>query len=108
MASTFKNAVSSSIGTSPVTVYTTPSLTTTTVIGLSVANISVNSVSVDVTLTKGGTTVYLIKGAPLPQGGALVIIGGDQKVVLETGNYIQVKSSGLTSIDAIASVLELS
>lgn len=108
MASTFKNAVVANIGTSATTVYTAPALTTTTIIGLSTANVSGTSITVDITLVKGGTTVYLAKNVPLPYGSAFVAIGGDQKVVLETGNYIQVKSTAATSIDVIVSVLELS
>lgn len=107
MASTFKSAASANIGTSATTVYTAPSLTTTTVIGLSVANVSGGSVNIDVLMTKGATTVYLIKGAPLPYGSSMVVVGGDQKVVLEAGNTIQVKSSAATSVDAVISILEL-
>lgn len=107
MASAFKSAVSANIGTGATTVYTTPGATTTTVIGLSVANVSGGTVYADVTLVKGATTVYLIKNAPVPYGGTLVVIGGDQKVVLETGNSIRVKSTAATSLDVVASVLEL-
>jgi hypothetical protein len=107
MANTFKSAVLKDVGTSATTLYTTPTATQTTIIGLSVANVSGASVTIDVTFIKGATTVYLVKGAPVPVGGSLVIIGGDQKVVSEANNYIQVKSSAATSIDAIASVLEI-
>lgn len=107
MASSFKSAVLANVGTSATTAYTAPAATTTTVIGLSVANVSGGAVYTDVTLVKGATTVYLIKNAPVPYGGTLVIVGGDQKVVLETGNYIQVKSTAATSLDVVASVLEL-
>ena len=39
-------------------------------------------------------------------GGALVPIGGDQKVVLETGDIIKITSNTASSADAIVSVLE--
>lgn len=107
MPSVFKSAVLQNTGTTATTIYTAPASTTTTVIGLSVANVSGATVSADVTMTKGATTVYLIKAAPVPVGGTLVVIGGDQKVVLETGNLIQVRSSAVTSLDSVASVLEL-
>lgn len=107
MASVFKSTATANIGTSAVTVYTTPALTSTTVIGLSVANVTGSVAYADVTLVKGATTVHLIKNAPVPYGGTLVVVGGDQKVVLEAGNYIQVKSTAATSLDVVASVLEL-
>ena len=50
MANTFKNAVSSAIGTSQTSVYTVPASTTTTVIGLTVANITASSITGMLTL----------------------------------------------------------
>ena len=41
MANTFKNAAAAATGTSEVSVYTVPSSTTTTVIGLTCANVTV-------------------------------------------------------------------
>lgn len=109
MANTFKSFGSSSIGTTLTSVYTAPAATTTTVIGCSVANTHASTlVNIDVVLTKGGTDYYLIKNAPVAPGGALVVVGGDQKTVVETGNIIKVRSSLATSVDAIVSVLEIS
>jgi hypothetical protein len=108
MANTFKSFGSSGIGTSLVDTYTADAGVTATAIGLSVANTHASSlVNVDVTLTKGATDFYLIKNAPIAPGGTLVVIGGDQKVVVETGNKIRVKSSVAASVDAIVSVLEI-
>lgn len=110
MANTFKNAFSASIGTSAVDVYTVPSATTSTIIGASVANIDSSAVNVDVTVTdtSGTITAHLVKGAPVPVGGALVVIGGDQKVVLEATDKITVTSDTASSIDAVVSILEQS
>jgi hypothetical protein len=107
MASTFKSAVAANIGTTATTLYTAPAATTTTVIGLSICNVHTSGVVARVTLVKGGTTAHLIKNVPLPYGSSLVVVGGDQKVVLATGDYIQVASDVASSIDAVASVLEL-
>lgn len=46
MANAFKSAVSTDIGTSLTSIYTAPALTTTTVIGMSVANVSVGGITV--------------------------------------------------------------
>jgi len=111
MANTFKNAVSAaSIGTTATTVYTVPAVTTSTVIGLSVANVTTSQIYVDVTLTdtSAAKTVYLVKGAPVPVGSSLVVVGGDQKVVLETTDYIQVKSNIASSADVMVSALQIS
>jgi hypothetical protein len=110
MANTFKNKLTANVGVSPSTVYTTPALTTTTVIGVNVANTTANNITVDVQITDNSTstTVYLIKSAIITSGGALVLVGGDQKVVLEPSDYISVTSSSTTSADVVVSVLEIS
>jgi len=110
MANTFKNAVSASIGTSGVDVYTAPSATTTTVIGATVSNRTASVINVDVTVTdtSAAVTAFVIKDAPVPVGGSLVVIGGDQKVVLEATDKITVTSDTATSADAVISVLEQS
>jgi hypothetical protein len=110
MANTFKNKLTANVGVSPSTVYTTPALTTTTVIGVNVANTTSNNITVDVQVTdsSASVTVYLIKNAIITPGGALVLVGGDQKVVLEPSDNISVTSSATTSADVVVSVLEIS
>jgi hypothetical protein len=110
MANTFKNKLTANVGVSPSTVYTSPALTTATVIGVNVANTTANNITVDVQITDNSTstTVYLIKSAIITPGGALVLVGGDQKVVLEPSDYIRVTSSAATSADVVVSVLEIS
>lgn len=107
MASTFKNAVSAAVGTTLVDIYTAPALTSTTIIGLSVANVNTVAITASVKLTKGATVVYLIKDAPISLGGSLVVVGGDQKIVLMTGDKISVISSVAASADVIVSYLEV-
>jgi hypothetical protein len=49
----------------------------------------------------------MVKNAIIAYGGALVPIGGDQKVVLEATDYLQVQTSAADSADVILSVLEI-
>lgn len=109
MSNTFKSAGINAVGTAKLTCYTAPALTTTTIIGLSVANILPStSVTVDVILGKGASEFYIVKGAPVQPGGALIAVGGDQKLVLETGNTIKVQASNASAVDVIVSALEVS
>jgi hypothetical protein len=108
MPNTFKNFKSKSVGTSAATVYTCPSATQTTVIGLSVANTTSSPITTDVYITSGGTDFFLIKSGVVPVGGSLVVVGGDQKVVLEAADALKLVTSAATSADAVASVLEIS
>lgn len=107
MANTFKNSFASSVGTTPVSVYTCPSATQTTIIGLSVGNTTISPITCDVYVTSSSTDYYMVKNATVPVGGALVPIGGDQKLVLEVGDVLKVVSSAITSADVIVSYLEI-
>ena len=51
--------------------------------------------------------VFLTKQTSIPYGQTLVPVGGDQKIVLEAGDYLQVQSSTASSIDVIVSLLEI-
>lgn len=105
MASTFKNYVASAVGTSANTLCTSPGQTT--VIGMSVANVTTAPVTVDVYVTVSAANYYLVKSATVPVGGALVPIGGDQKLVLETGDALKVVASIASAVDVIVSTLEI-
>ena len=109
MANTFKRYVSQSIGTTPTTVgsYTVGASTQTTLIGLTVANRTASVISVDVQHNDATNDTYSVKGAPVPAGSSLVVVGGDQKVVMETGDSIKVTSDTATSADVVMSLLEI-
>jgi len=109
MANTFLRKTSRSIGTSATTVgsYTVGASTATTVIGLTCANTTTTAITVDVTHNDGANDTYIVKGATVPSGGSLVVVGGDQKVVLEAGDSVKVTSSAASSCDVIMSILEI-
>jgi len=114
MANAFLSETQAGIGLTPVVVYTCPASTQTTIIGLSVANVAASAISVDVVLDASGRTsgaedsVYLVKGAPIPVGGALVAVGGDQKVIMEPGDVVKVTSNTSASADVLMSHLDIS
>lgn len=107
MANLFKSFPSKDVGTSPATVYTCPSATQTTVIGLSVANTTASPITTDAYITRSAVDYYLIKSGVVPVGGTLVIVGGEQKVVLEPSDVLKVVTSAATSADVACSLLEI-
>jgi hypothetical protein len=109
MANFFRNSITGSIGTNGVITYQTPTATTTTVIGLNVANVAAQNISVSVMARDSSLnkTVYLVKDALIVQGSTTVLIGGEQKIVLEANDFLSVTSSLANSADVIISVLEL-
>ena len=109
MANAFKNKTQRQIGTSLTAIesYTVGGSTETTVIGLTISNTTTSVIEVDATLNDGSNDFYIVKNAPVPAGGSLVAVGGDQKVVMMPGDSIKVKSDTATSADVIMSILEI-
>lgn len=107
MANVFTSYMNKDVGTSAVNVLTVGASTQTTVIGMSAANTSASPVTVSAYVTRSAVDYYLIKSATVPVGSSLVIVGGDQKVVLVTGDTLKVVSSAAASIDSVVSVLNI-
>jgi hypothetical protein len=107
MAGTFTSYVAKNVGTSASTIMTVAAATTTTVIGLSVANTSVADITISVYVTRSAVDYYVVKSALVPVGQTFILSGGDQKIVAITADALKVVSSAATSADVIASVLEL-
>lgn len=110
MAESFIGFKSRNIGTSATVVggYIVPVAAAATVIGMSVSNVALTAIKVSVSVYDGTNDFYLVKNADLVPGEMIVVVGGDQKVVLNAGDRIRVVSNTATSADAILSVLELS
>lgn len=106
--SKFKNAIKASVGNSFVTVYEAPVGKDSYTIELDVANNGNTGVQITTRLhdLSEGVTANIVKGAPVPVGSALQVIDG-QKIVLEAGDYIELKcdTPGET-VDVILSLVE--
>ena len=95
------------------TIYTCPASTETTIIGMSIANITTSQITVDVKIesdtadAETNANVFVIKDAPVPVGGTLVPIGGDQKIVLQATDVLKVQSDTANSADVVLSILEI-
>jgi len=118
MANTFKvvshDVMPASAGT-PEALYTTPSSTTTVILGMVLSNVHTSQVTVSVKLvsdTSGGgrtatnTTTFLLKDAPLPVGSSLEILSGN-KVVLEATDAIQIDCSVADKASVTMSIMEI-
>lgn len=101
MANTFKNYTAQNVTTSTI-IFTGAAATQTTLIGMTIANISgIDDTLVSVRLNN----TYIVKNAIVSGGSALVPVGGEQKIVVSTGDTISVTSNEL--VDVVASVLEI-
>jgi len=109
MANIFYRKASANVGTTGATIgnYTVGSGVKTVVLGLTVSNTTGASISADVFINNGANNFYLVKGAPITAGGALVPIGGDQKLVLEFNDNVKVQTDTANSASAIMSIMEI-
>tara|TARA_R110001606_G_scaffold387961_3_gene553012 strand:- start:1201 stop:1560 length:360 start_codon:yes stop_codon:yes gene_type:complete len=115
MANKFKSKLQANIafstpgGFANIGAYSVPTGCVATVIGMSIANMNVTTqATVDIQVNKGtgpAGNIRLLQAAPVPIGGALVAVGGDQKVVLEVNQSMQVKAT-TGNVDVIMSILE--
>ena len=80
-----------------------------TVIGMSLANMNTTTaacVEIQVNSATGPAgNISIVKGAPVPVGGSLVVVGGDQKVVINASQSMQIKATR-GNVDVVMSILE--
>ncbi len=109
MANTFKRKLSRAIGTTATQVgtYAVGVGNTAVVIGLTVTNTSGSSIAANVFLNDSVANTSILTNAPISSGSSLVVVGGDQKVVLESGDSIWVQSSAASSVDVVMSIMEI-
>jgi hypothetical protein len=109
MANTFTRKLERTIGATAAKVgnYTVGASTSVVVIGLTVTNTTGSAISANVFINDGAANTYVIANSPISSGASLVVVGGDQKIVLNTGDSIYVQSSASSSIDAVMSIMEI-
>jgi hypothetical protein len=109
MANTFTRKLAQNVGTTPdqVGTYTVAANTTAVVVGFTVTNKTGSSVAANVFLNDGASNTSISTNAPISSGSSLILAGGDQKLVLITGDRIYVQSSAASSLDVVLSILEI-
>ena len=87
-------------------VYQVPATTTSIIIGLTIANLTSNSVTVDVKIDRVSLNdVSIGLNLPIPSGGSLDALAG--KVVLQTTDVLKIQSDTANSVDIALSVMEI-
>ena len=104
MAQNFRRYTSNAVGTSAATLFTANSYDT--IVGISVANVTGSAVNVDVYINDGSNDIYLVKGAPITAGGALQVVDGGAKFVVESGDALKVVSDTASSADVWVSAVD--
>lgn len=103
MFTQFVNYVQKNVGTTAATLVTCPASNQLVVNQLSCANVTNFPVTCSVTITRSGTTIFIVNSATVPANGSLICAGDDQKIVLMAGDILRVQSSAANSIDCVVS-----
>lgn len=103
MPTAFKPVVVRNISVAATTIYTCPAATQAIVFSLVLSNTGTNPVGVDIWTVIAGNVTYLGRFLPIPSGGSLVM----PKCALNAGDSIRAQSTGAPTIDATASVIEI-
>jgi len=109
MANTFTRKTSQNTGATAdqVGAYQVPAATATIVIGLICTNVTGSAITANVYLANATANTYIVANAPISSGASLISVGGDQKIVMVTGDRMFVQSSAASSIDTIMSIMEI-
>lgn len=108
MASNFNRYTAKNVGTASVALKTVPANQKVTLIGLSIANTTNAVIKASAMINDGTSDIVLVKEADVAIGGTLIVVGGDQKVVMIPGDSLKVYTNTANAADAYASALELS
>ena len=106
MANTFKNAAKA-IGNSATTVYTCPAATTGVIHAIYISNIhATNDVTVDITVTdtSASATFHIAKNLSVPNGSVAIF---EKPINLEATDILKLNASAASSLEAFASILEM-
>jgi len=114
MATYFKNVLKAGLGSTDTDVLTTGSTSKTTVIGLSLANLTDSIVLASIKLTDPNgagagqsVTAYFIKEVIVPPNQSLRVVNGGEKLVLGASTTITISSSIDSSLDLVMSYVEI-
>lgn len=108
MATLFKNVVIKNVGTQPVKVLETNASTRTTVIGLSLTNLTSEFLYCSVLLQDDtSVTGYYLKDTVLPANTSLRAISTGEKLIVAPSNILYVQTSIDDSIDVVLSYVEV-
>ena len=110
MTTLFKNKLVSGLGITPTTVLTSSGAATTTVIGLSLTNITPSIILVSIQLedTIESTTAFFISDVVLPPNQSLRVINGGERLVLGPSTIVTIISNVDSSLDLVMSYVEIS
>lgn len=110
MGLAFKNEYAIDVGTSWTELYAMSgdNITYSVISGMTIANKKLNEILIDVRIVDSTnlTTAYLCVNSKLSVGSSLCLAGDLQKIILKSGDSIEISSNENTSVDVVMSIIE--
>jgi hypothetical protein len=108
MATTFKNKVVKEVGTVPILAIETNAGTRSTVIGLSLANLTETAIYASI-LVHDDTSVagYFLKDVMIPPNTSLRALSAGEKLILAPSNQMYIVADEDDSLDAVISYVDI-
>lgn len=107
MATFFKNSIINDIGTTPVTVISNDPARRSTVIGLSLANLTESLVTVDVEVSTLTSSGYYIKGVHIPPNQSLKVVTNGEKLIIAENGTLTITCDTAAGVDAVVSYVDI-
>ncbi len=108
MATAFKNKIISAVGTSPVKIYEGPVGVETTVIGLSLSNITAGIITASVFVQDDTSAqAFYIKNAQISPASALRVVVSGEKLIIPAEYDLFVESNTAAALDVVMSYVEI-
>lgn len=101
----FRNATATNVGTTPVTVYTSPVGMRSMIIGINVANVYGATLGFDLYLSDGVSNTYLVRNGRAVPGQPLEFMRGNKLVVEAEQSLIAVANAN-NGVDVTVTVME--
>ena len=108
MATQFKNRVIKDVGTSPILALETDASTRSTIIGLSLANLTESVVSISV-IVHDDTSVegHFMKDVMVPPNTSLRALSAGEKLILAPSNQLYIVANQDDALDAVISYVDI-
>jgi hypothetical protein len=108
MATTFLNKVIKEVGTVPILSLETDAGTRSTIIGISLANLTTDTVFASI-LVHDDTSVegYFMKDVPIPPYSSLRALSAGEKLILAPSNQLYLVANRNDALDAVISYVDI-
>lgn len=108
MATIFKNKVVKDVGALPIIAIETDAATRSTIIGLSLANLTDNVVNVSVILNDDSSVSgYFMKDVMIPANTSLRALSAGEKLILAPSNVLYIQADQDEALDAVISYVDI-